>query len=224
MILKYELQRQELCLSRFPYTPVLQLEYNQSRGSAYTTFVGLLSNYFRNVMDKSLSLEDINAEIYELVDKVKEEYPEDFPEVGYYTKNQLALLYQEGRLTYDGVIVYPIELEVRKFKHLEMIRTVKEAKEMLRQQKLAKEVAKARAYYELREASIEPIEVGNVSRSWDKLFEAFKDCIPERSNLLARKAIVREHIEISYVKGYWIVDKVLIEGTGKRYTMDDYSW
>lgn len=219
MILRYEILKHELSRSRFPHTPVLQAIYEHSRSACYSEFVLLLNKYFKEDMDKSLPMEDINDEIYAIVDIVKEKYPESFTAVGYYTKNMLALLYEEGRLTYDGIKVYPIELKIQELKRLEVLEAAKLVKEAAKRKEEEERLKEYRLYHKLREDTAESIEVGNIFRSWDTLFEAFKDCMPGCSNLLARKAIVREHIELSYTKGHWVVDKILIAGVGKRYTM-----
>jgi len=222
VIVRYEIQKHELSVGRFPFSPVLQTKFDTNTG-AYQAFKGMLCKYFREHLDKSSSIEEINAEIYTMVAEIQVKYPDAFEPVGYYTKKMLAFLYQEGRLTYEGNKVYPIEVLGKDLELLRVAQERKAANALEAEQQEIERYKEACLYNETREKTAEILKVGDKFKSWVELFEAFKDVIPKNCNLLARKAIVREHVVLEYSKACWLVTEVLIDGVGKKYGMSRWD-
>lgn len=99
-MLKYRLQNEDLqSISKFPFSKVLQAIYGSK--SAYLAFYPKVSYGIGRYKKGKLSLKEVETYIYHELDKIKEDYPDDFDLLGWYSKNRLVELWLEGRISID---------------------------------------------------------------------------------------------------------------------------
>lgn len=222
--LRYEIQKQELFISKFPFAKVLQPKYLKD---SYNPVVDIFKKEIREYLKdcKFKDIEDINVEIYAIVKRLERSYPLCFDTTGFYTKNMLAYLYEEGRLTYEGSRLYPAELEAKELlRHEDIIRRYEE-KELneLRKKEEAKEAKEH--YNRLRETTREFITIGDVFNSKAELYESFKEQFPLKVNNKIRDEIIASICKVEYLATRegcikrWVVTEIFIEDVVKRYTL-----
>jgi hypothetical protein len=103
MLLRYEITKQDLYVTKFPYSKVLQHKFNCEHGKTmYVEAKLIISEYIRtNLRKRDIVL--VNEEIYIIVDTLKAKYPDVFEDIGWYSRQILGELYLQGRLTIDGI-------------------------------------------------------------------------------------------------------------------------
>jgi hypothetical protein len=224
--LRYNIQKDDLFKSKFPYAKVLQARYSSPEGVS-TTYLRF-KNFIGQALDEGLrkeTIEDINIIVYCHVEELKQKYPDDFEVVGFYTKKLLIEAYIQGLLVLNGEpLVLQGLVSLAELSRNTELRKLREAEKKEREAKLVLLQEEINKHNSLRESTAVPIQEGNIFKNRILIEESFAKFFPKNANMRVRKDIIKEYIAIEYIspargKKVWEVKQVFKPG-GVRYMME----
>ena len=103
---RYVIQSEDLFLSKFPYSRVLQNSFPEkhvfNRFAPDTCSLKDFKTWFRREIKKlrKLSIEEVNAKIYTFVDTLEVKYPSEFKKIGWWERKMIVEAWVDGRLVW----------------------------------------------------------------------------------------------------------------------------
>jgi len=199
-MLSYIITEEDFLVNKFPNSKILQCRYDSiNSGRIQIKFREHVKKCKAEYNKKQISIEQVNTYLYEVVDQLKEQFPNDFePEgkLGWFSKNLLAELYMEGKVDLKGCNYLTLELEKREKKE-RLKREKEEQIELLYQLNLQKQIEK--------ENSRQKVVVGMEFSNKYEIELAYKECKPMK--------LLKKDLQ-SFLDSYLIVERVRKEGTG----------
>lgn len=206
-MLKYAITEDDFLPNiRFPSSCVLQTKYNtQNKAKIDEKFNRQVVKYRELYRSKKITIEQVNIALYEVVDSLNEQFPDDFPDedtLGWFSKNLLASLYLQGHVTLIG------------YTHLQLRTKEKEDKLQLQKNIVAEKANKER----IRLASRLPVQVGTIFKTKYCIEAAYFNLMPFKLKRKDVPAFLATYLTTEYITTedthgkVWVVTEVKQEG------------
>lgn len=214
-MLLYIVTEADFLANKLPLSKILQCKYDSiNSGRIQVKFREHVKKCKAEYNKKQISIEQVNTYLYEVVDRLKEQFPSDFePEgkLGWFSKNLLAELYMEGKVDLKGCNYLTLELEKRE-KKARLLKEKEEQIELLYQLNLQKQIE--------RENNRQKVVVGMEFANKHSIEQAYKDCKPEKLLKKDTQNFLDTYLTVERVKKegagmIWVVTKVKQEGGRK---------